>query len=198
MRSHSPRSTLSPVVPSTLKRAVYLLPVNQQLPKTPFFSSLLFTSLPPSLCCQFASLLPFMAGVKRPTPSGYYHHQNNHLMVVFVNGTVELNAVKVQFTAHSRAQTCALLFHIDCFCSVFVSFCLCFWGGTGEKQIRSVSAETCLVTKACSGGRLLGDMREETKVGKKKEKTRGHSFKFVFPSLRRQKRNLSMNSRVYS
>lgn len=81
---------------------------------------------------------------------------------------------------------------------VLYSFCLCFWGGTGEKQIRSVSAETCLVTKACSGGRLLGDMSEETKVEKKKEKTRGHSFKFVFPSLRRQKRNLSMNSRVYS
>lgn len=75
-----------------------------------------------------------------------------------------------------------------CFCSIFFftymvlySFCLCFWGGTGEKQIRSVSAKTCLVTKACSGGRLLGDMREETKVEKDKRTFFQVCFSFSTP-----------------
>lgn len=63
-----------------------------------------------------------------------------------------------------------------------ISFCLCFWGGTGEKQIRSVSAETCLVTKACSGGRLHGNMHEETKTRgkKKKRKDKGTFFQVCF------------------
>lgn len=58
-------------------------------------------------------------------------------------------------------------------------------------------AKTCPVTKVCSGGRVHGDMYEEAEM-KKKEKTRGHSFKFVFPSFLCQKQNLSMNWLVYS
>lgn len=71
-----------------------------------------------------------------------------------------------------------------------------FLGRTGEKQIQQMSAKTCPITKECSGGRVHGDMYEEAEV--KKEKTRGRSFKFVFPSFHCQKQNLSMNWLVYS
>lgn len=92
-----------------LKQAVYLLPVNQP-PATPLFSSLLFTSLPLLSICFPAA---FYGWCQAPHPLLYnpHHHNNhNHLMVVFVNGTVGMYVVKARFTTRSGGKTCALLF----------------------------------------------------------------------------------------
>lgn len=209
VRSRSPRSTLSPVVPSTLKRAVYVLPVNQHLPKTPFSPHCYSPSSLPllSICfpaafyawCQAPHPLRLLPPPKQP-PDGCFCQWDSRV-------ECRQSAIHSAFKGPNMCITLPnLLSHfvfVQFFLFVFFTyikmFHFLFVFGVEQvknKSYRCLTRHALLQKRVLVGGYLATCVKRQ-RWGKK-EKTRGHSFKFVFPSLHRQKRNLSMNSRVYS
>lgn len=132
-----------------LKRAVYLLPVNQHLPNPTAFSPHCYS--PPSLCCQFASLLPFLVGVKRPYPLWYYHHHHhhhnnhNHLFFFFFSMgqsrcmASKLNSLCLNMCITPPRLSCCS--HTLFLLSFFTRLCFLTWN--------CISFSFCFLSRAC-------------------------------------------------